>query len=453
MAAGQGWVSGPGPLFFSRGCGERGRVPVLRRLLQGPPQHLLLLPPLGPPVLTFLNTQGHRPLTNLTQLPPTITRGGDVPVRGGLPPEAAGSQESSPAPGPQTPPSPARRRSCALSAEKPVCGSELYRPGFWVAGAAERVTGRRLRLSRGGVCARPRARGARVLSPAGPGRGRRPGGRDGGAQRGHARARGAAVGAKYRPPPAAQSGRRPRASGRRLRRPAGVDPVQGPSARGVPLSLPWTGVGWGCLLAGPHSVATRPELLAGLFTLPRGNQRVGWVSTGPSQGRTSPGSWKEPGELGRCPCHTFSEGGELCSSLSTPGFKRFQRQSFLKKTLVMATAPANWGPLLAHQPRPSGEGAGEDRAGWGLAEAGRPLLRWACCKLRRLLVCLRWCGEREESSFRWFPPPCSPSSKATQAREGRVGVGGSVQWLLGGGKGSFCRSLQLPAAPLNLLLP
>lgn len=209
-------MSGPGPVFFSRGCGERGRVPVLRACSGSPPAAPATSAPLGPPVLTFLNTQGHRPLTNLTQhsLPPSPGRGRSRPERRS---PAGDRREARSQPGSQAPRRhllPPADTDCALGAEKPVCGSELC-SSCWVlnpARAAERVTGRRLPAPRGqGTALGPEPGVPGVLSPRRPGAGRRPGvAATEGAQRGHAPGPRGGRGERGapRPPPAAQSGGR-----------------------------------------------------------------------------------------------------------------------------------------------------------------------------------------------------------------------------------------------------
>ena len=165
------------------------------------------------------------------------------------------------------------------------------------------------------------------------------------------------------------------------------------SARGTPPpAFRGQGYGGGCLPTGLPSVATTPELLAGLFCLPRGDQGVGLGLRRPSQGKDLSGSWKERGarELGGCPWSCFSRRDGFPGTsrpLSTPGFRRFQQQSFLKKMLVMATAPANSGQTLAHQPGPSGRrrgGARPGRVGLGGEPGHSLLLRWPGCKLRWL---------------------------------------------------------------------
>lgn len=74
--------------------------------------------------------------------------------------------------------------------------------------------------------------------------------------------------------------------------------------------------------------------------------------------------------------------GKFVSSPSTPSFGWSQEQSFLKKTLVMATARAN-STRLAHQLSPAvREEKGEElevEGRWDLArgQTSTPLLRWS----------------------------------------------------------------------------
>lgn len=118
-----------------------------------------------------------------------------------------------------------------------------------------------------------------------------------------------------------------------------------------------------------------------------------WAGSPPALPREGPLRFLEgkgAGELGGCPWSCFSRrDGSAGTSrpLSTPGFRRFQQQSFLKKMLVMATAPANSGQTLAHQPGPGGRrrgGARPGRVGLGGEPGHSSLLRWPRCKLRWL---------------------------------------------------------------------
>ena len=121
-------MSGPGPLFFSRGRGERGRVTAPPPARVPPPAAPATSAPLGPPVLASLNTQGHRPPTNLTQhsLRPSP---GERAFRFQGRPETSGKPGVTPGEaGSQTP----RRHlllpantDCACGAEKPGWRSEL----------------------------------------------------------------------------------------------------------------------------------------------------------------------------------------------------------------------------------------------------------------------------------------------------------------------------------------
>lgn len=121
-------------------------------------------------------------------------------------------------------------------------------------------------------------------------------------------------------------------------------------------------------------------MLALLSRLSSYDQGVGWVSSpGPPKGKDLSGSKKMgAAELDGClwPCSPRRDGspGSSCSPPSSPSFGRSQQQSFLKKMLVMATAPANSGQSLAHQLSRSSEGGegGGARAGTEVGLGWRP---------------------------------------------------------------------------------
>lgn len=122
-------------------------------------------------------------------------------------------------------------------------------------------------------------------------------------------------------------------------------------------------------------MATTPEMLAGLSCLSSYDRGVGWVSSpSPPKGKDLSGSWKKRVlGAGRVSLGLPSSGRPFPRKFvpppSTPRFRRSQQQSFLKKMLVMATAPANSGQTPAHQPglggRRKGRSEGWKRAGLG----------------------------------------------------------------------------------------
>ena len=146
------------------------------------------------------------------------------------------------------------------------------------------------------------------------------------------------------------------------------------SARGTPPpAFRGQGYGGGCLPTGLPSVATTPELLAGLFCLPRGDQGVGWVSAGPPKGRTSqvPGRKGAPGSWAGVPGLAFLGGTvsqELRAPFQRPDLDGFNSRAFLRKCLswqqLQPTRTRLW---LTSPARAGGEGAERGQAGWGLA--------------------------------------------------------------------------------------
>lgn len=139
--------------------------------------------------------------------------------------------------------------------------------------------------------------------------------------------------------------------------------------------FPWTEVGGGddppvspvwqprrrCWLVSPAFPATTGEW-AGSPPLALPKERTSQVP-----GRK--GCWELGGCLWACPPRGDRSPGSSCPPPSTPRFRRSQQQSFLKKMLVMATAPANSGQTPAHQPglggRRKGRSEGWKRAGLG----------------------------------------------------------------------------------------
>lgn len=122
-------------------------------------------------------------------------------------------------------------------------------------------------------------------------------------------------------------------------------------------------------------------MLALLSCLSRYGQGVGWVSSpSPPKGKDLSGSWTENGcrGAGRVSLALLSSEGSFPRKFvlpsSTPSFGRSQQQSFLKKMLVMATAPANSGQTLAHQLSRSSAGGerGGARAGTEVGLGWRP---------------------------------------------------------------------------------
>ena len=110
----------------------------------------------------------------------------------------------------------------------------------------------------------------------------------------------------------------------------GKDP--GFCTRDSPSSLPWTGVGWGVSTHRSPQCGNHAGVVSWSLLPSHGNQGVGWVSTGPPKGRTSqvPGRKGAPGSWAGVPSLTFLLRRTLFL-LSTPGFKRFQRQSLRKR--------------------------------------------------------------------------------------------------------------------------